>query len=255
MNSKLPISVFIIAKNEGDRIAQTIGSVVDWVDEVIVIDSGSTDDTIKASEAAGARVLYNKWSGYGPQKRFGEDQCRNDWLLNLDADEVISAELATEIQNVFVFGLKANGYTMRVCNMLPGEETVPTHTQINTCLRLYDKRKGRFSDSPVHDSVMLLEGKPEALKGPVYHKSFRSLEHALGKINYYSTMQADDMMARGKRVMGLRLAIEFPINFFKAYVFRRYMFRGTRGFNYAMIYAFSRFIRLAKLHEQQEKKP
>ncbi|MEP2437055.1 MAG: glycosyltransferase, partial [Roseibium sp.] len=83
MTRHLPISVFIIAKDEADRIGRTITSVRDWVDEVIVIDSGSSDGTVAVAEQLGARVLENAWPGYGPQKRFGEDQCRNDWLLNL----------------------------------------------------------------------------------------------------------------------------------------------------------------------------
>ena len=90
MTDKLPLSVFIIAVNEADRIALTINSVRDWADEVIVIDSGSTDDTVAVAESHGARVVFNEWNGYGPQKVFGETLCRNDWLLNLDADEEVT---------------------------------------------------------------------------------------------------------------------------------------------------------------------
>jgi len=85
-----PISVYIVAKNEADRIGRAVRSVVQWVDEVIVVDSGSEDATVLVASEAGARVLYHAWPGYGPQKRFGEDQCRNEWLLNLDADEEVS---------------------------------------------------------------------------------------------------------------------------------------------------------------------
>ncbi len=90
MTDRLPLSVFIIARDEADRIARPIESVIGWVDEVIVIDSGSTDETVAVAEQLGARVIRNDWPGYGPQKRFGEDQCRNDWLLNLDADEEVT---------------------------------------------------------------------------------------------------------------------------------------------------------------------
>src|SRR4030042_3183310 len=98
---KLPISVFIIAKNEADRISVAILAVRDWVDEVIVIDSGSSDDTVAVSVSLGARVVFNEWRGYGPQKVFGESLCSNEWLLNLDADEEISPQLGTEIRALF----------------------------------------------------------------------------------------------------------------------------------------------------------
>ena len=250
---KLPISVFIIAKNEADRIATTIASVREWVDEVIVIDGGSTDETITVAKENGAKVEYNQWAGYGLQKRFGEDLCRNNWLLNLDADEEISPELAQEIQNLFAQNAEnpeANsGYTIDIYQMLRGEIKLPAKTQMNRVLRLYDKRKGRFSDSPVHDSVIIREGSVAALKGAVYHRSYRSLAHAIEKINSYSTMLAEDLIKRGVKIPKWRLYAEFPASFIKGYFFRGYIFRGSRGFNYAMVYAFSRLLRLAKYYE------
>ena len=100
MNNKLPISCFIIAKNEADRISKTIESVIDIVDEVIVIDSGSTDGTQNLVKELGCKVFFNKWKRFGPQKRFGED-CKNEWLLNLDADEYLSDEIKSEILQTF----------------------------------------------------------------------------------------------------------------------------------------------------------
>ena len=85
---RLPISCFIIAKNEADRIVRTINSLKGWVNEVVVVDSGSSDDTMAVARRAGARAISNPWPGFGEQKRFAEDQCTNDWLLNVDADEV-----------------------------------------------------------------------------------------------------------------------------------------------------------------------
>ena len=98
MNNKLPISCFIIAKNEADRITKTIKSVEDLVDEIIVIDSGSTDGTQDLVKKLGCKLYYNEWPGFGPQKRFGEEKAKNKWLLNLDADEYLSNELKVEIR-------------------------------------------------------------------------------------------------------------------------------------------------------------
>ena len=91
----LPISCFIIAKNEEDRIGKAILSVKDFVEEIIVIDSGSKDDTEMIVTNLNASIIFNEWQGFGPQKRFGEDQCKNDWVLNIDADEYLSCLLYT----------------------------------------------------------------------------------------------------------------------------------------------------------------
>ncbi len=249
---KLPISVFIITYNEADRIHRAIESVRDWVDEIIVVDSQSTDTTCKVAEQLGARVIVNKWPGYGPQKRFAESQCRNDWLLNIDADEELTPQLAQEIQALFAQGSPhMAGYYFRLLDVLPGERHLSRFAHINTCLRLYNKHKGRFSKSTVHDSVIIHQGETGNLQHVAIHRSFRSLMHAVEKINSYSTAQAADMLQHGKHVSLLRLIIEFPVAFFKCYFLRLYVFRGIPGFSLAIIYAFGRFLRLAKTRETQ----
>jgi len=250
--SKLPLSVFIIAVDEGDRIARSIESVRDWVDEVIVIDSGSKDDTVAVSTAAGARVIYNAWPGYGMQKRFGEDQCRNDWLLNIDADEVVSPALAEEIRIAFTSGTaKHAGYWMDIVEILPGESKPMRFAHRVHAIRLYDKRNARFHDSTVHDSVLIRNGSAGKLSHIVEHRSTRGLAHSLAKINRYSTMQAEDMITKNVRppLLHVRLVLELFIGFFKAYILRGYCLKGTYGFINAMNYGYSRFIRLAKYWE------
>lgn len=101
--SRLPISCFIIAQNEADRIARTIQSVKSWVDEVVVVDSGSTDDTVAVAQNAHARVISQSWLGFGGQKRFAEEQCRHEWVLNLDADEVCLPRIAENNYGTFPF--------------------------------------------------------------------------------------------------------------------------------------------------------
>lgn len=251
---KLPLSVFIIAVNEGDRIAQSIESVRGFADEIIVIDSGSIDDTVQASQAAGARVIHHDWLGYGLQKRFGEDQCRNDWLLNIDADEVVSPALADEIRALFAMGVPTQGgFTMRIMEILPGRKKPGPFGHHVTAVRLYNRKCGRFSDSLVHDSVIMEKGAVGALKNIVEHRSSRGLTHSIDKVNRYSTMQAENM-ARGRppTFPTLRLLIEFPAGFIKAYFFRGYVFEGRAGFVNSMLYGFSRFVRLAKYLERSD---
>ena len=252
---KLPISVFIIAKNEADRIATTIASVVDWVDEVVVVDSGSSDDTVSVAAFSGARVIYNEWNGYGLQKRFGEDECRNEWLLNLDADEEVTEELAQEIRELFAGGEPPlAGYIIKVRDILPNEKKFALFAHTNHCLRLYNFGKGRFSDSPVHDSVIMQEGENIGkLKEPIRHMSFRGIVHAIEKMNSYTSAQAENLQPKGGIFFArIRLFFEFPISFFKAYILRLYILRGVRGFIYATIYAFGRTMRVAKYLEIRE---
>src|SRR5262245_51055575 len=122
----LPLSVFIITLNEADRVGRAIASVKDWAAEVIVIDSGSTDGTQELCRTLGAKVIHHDWPGYGEQKRFGEEQCHESWLLNIDADEIIPEALAAEIKALFANGEPpCAAYSIDMRDMLPGEKTAP----------------------------------------------------------------------------------------------------------------------------------
>lgn len=255
MQEPLPISVFIITLNEVDRVHRTILSVRDWVQEVVVVDSGSTDGTPQACEELGAKVVHHDWQGYGPQKRFAETLCQNRWLFNLDADEEVSAELVEEIKELFVGGLpEAAGFVLRIRDLLPGETSIAAGAHTNFVLRLYDRECGRFSDSPVHDSVQLEKGSAFTLKGVVMHRSYRSWAHVVEKMNRYTSMQAESMLRKPMRLPGLRLALEFPFAFLKDYFLRGYVWRGRRGFINSVSYAYGRFLRIAKYLEAKERR-
>ena len=250
MIDKLPISAFVIAKNEADRIGLAIAGLRSFVEEIIVIDSGSDDNTVKVAESSGARVIHHNWAGYGAQKRFGENQCRNRWLLNIDADEEITPQLAEEIRGLFAGGApQLAGFILRIRDLLPGETKLAPFAHTNYALRLYNRDKASFSDHAVHDTVQVGEGKTRMLTSPVLHRSFRSLAHAIDKMNDYTTMQAEYLSKRGVAFAGLRLITEFPLAFFKDYILRGYILRGRRGFVNSILYGFTRFIRIAKYLE------
>jgi len=249
---KLSISVFIIAKNEADRIPTVIQAVRDWVDEVIVVDSGSVDDTVKVSESIGARVVFNAWRGYGPQKVFAEGLCRNNWVLNLDADEEISPKLAAEIGELFSAGApRCAAYTIPILPLYPFQETGHPWTAFHHPVRLYRKDKAGFKDELVHDSVVVHEGKVGHLKGMVLHRSFRSLAHHVDKVNSYSTAQAEVLASRGRDPGLLALLFTPVLAFFKQFILRREFVNGVDGIVVSYMYAFQRFIRLAKTRERQ----
>lgn len=267
MSNKQPISAFIICLNEAGRIAATLESLKPVADEIIVVDSGSTDGTQDIAKQHGAKVIFNEWPGYGPQKRFAEEQCMHDWVLNLDADEVLSEALIEEIKEILKIengqslpqmgGI--DGYELRIRDCIPGEARPRAFAHTTKAVRLYNKTKGRYADSLVHDRVHFDDpmAHVHTLSAPVYHYSVISIEQVIAKLNRYSTMQAEDMAARGKypSMLCVRIYLEFPIAFIKSYILRGDILRGRKGFTNAMTYAFSRFARIAKALEQHTNSP
>jgi len=250
----LPISVFIITKNEEDRIANVINLVKDLADEVLVIDSGSSDNTVEIATGCGAKVMHNDWNGYGAQKIFGEENCKNDWILNIDADEEVSKELSEEIKEIFANNLqeKYYGFRVKIVNKFRFEKKPKKLAYYYNQLRLYNKNYAGFKNSTIHDSVELNEkdsSKIGQLKNIIYHQSFRSFSHWIDKINSYSQMQASDALAKNKNVSILKIFLTPTFAFFKAYIIRRYFIYGFDGFIYSYLFAFSRFAKLIKIRE------
>jgi glycosyltransferase involved in cell wall biosynthesis len=249
------LSIFLIAKDEADRIGATIAAVRALSDDIVVVDSGSTDGTQQVAEAAGARVIHHDWPGYGPQKRFAEEQCRHLWLLNLDADEVVPPDLAVEIRRALTDGaLGIDGFRLRIAEVFPGEGAPHSFAYALTPVRLYRRDKGRYADALVHDRVAFAPGSRFAtLKGTVHHFSVRSLGDQIAKLNGYTDQQVADLAKKGEHVPTWRLFAEFPAAFFKAYVIRRHALRGVYGFMTAMNFAFYRWLRVAKDVERRRR--
>ncbi|MFA5955197.1 glycosyltransferase [Hyphomicrobium sp.] len=245
---RLPISCFIIALNEADRIEATIASVRDWVDEIIVIDSGSTDGTTAISKAAGARVIFNTWPGFGQQKRFGEEQCRNDWVLNLDADEVVTPALQRSIENVFDSGKPERSvYGMAVKIVYPGWTKPRVFANDHYCLRLYDRRRVRFANSTLFDSVDPKNEKVGNLNGTVYHHSIRSLDDLARKCDERATYNALNSKQKSPLELAIRTVTEFPASFLKYYIGRGHFTGGRTGLGFARITAYYRWQRILRM--------
>jgi glycosyltransferase involved in cell wall biosynthesis len=258
---KNKISCFIIAKNEEKLIAKAILSVINIVDEVIVIDSGSVDDTVKISRDLGAKVVFNQWQGYVQQKIFGQKLCRNDWILNIDADEELSHDLQSEISYIFGSQLqdKFKAYKLNIVIMMPQDNAPRLWAPSNCPIRLYNKQYVSFDNtlqqSTTHDSAVLKnlpeDGNVLTLLSPVLHFSSVSIWQLVNKINFYTTEQAKDFVDNSRVVSRFRIVVEFFWWFLKAYFLRRYFVFGFQGFIYSVIFAFGKFLRLAKVYESQ----
>jgi glycosyltransferase involved in cell wall biosynthesis len=239
----LPITCTIIARDEADRIDQAIASVRGLVDEILVVDSGSTDDTVGICERLGARVVFNPWCGFGPQKRFAEDCARNDWILNLDADEWLSDSLRAELPGLLAADLPGTrAFRMRTRLVYPRRDVPHLWADCHNYIRLYNRQTTRFRNSMAHDEVLPTADVVQ-LEGEILHRSFRSVTHLLQKMVFYSQMQLQEGKCRDE-VPLLRLVFEFPFQFLKYYVLRRHVLGGRAGFTYATTLAFSRWLRL-----------
>lgn len=249
MTNKLPISVFIIARDEADVIHHAIKSVRDWADEVLVVDSGSTDGTQELAESLGAKVIFHHWEGFGQQKAFAEKQCRNDWLLNIDADEAVTDELAVEIQSLFSNGSPSAAAYAMLWKLIFGAESKPRRFAAGGwVVRFYDRRRAGFRDHSIHDSV-ITDDRVEKLRSFLLHRNYRSYSHWQKKMEKYSTMQAADMLKKGRKPLLIRMIMETPVAFIKNYIFRRYFLYGLDGYLLSWLYAHAKLTRLIKLRE------
>lgn len=251
---KIPLSVFIITQNEADRIAPVINAIKEIADEILVIDSGSTDNTLKIAEDLGAKTVFNKWEGYGQQKVFGENLCKNKWILNIDADEEVLPELAEEIYQLFTSNKQNDfaGYKIKIVNKFFNEDRPKKLAYYYNQLRLYNKEYCGFKDSSVHDSVIIKNNenrKIGQLKNIISHQSFRSYKHWIEKINSYSQMQSIDALKKGKNVSIFKIVTTPFFAFLKGYFIRRYFIYGFDGIIYSYIFAFGRTLKLIKIRQ------
>lgn len=255
----IKLSAFIITKNEASRIASAINSLKAIVEEILIIDSGSTDNTIQIAKTLGAGVVFNEWQGYVKQKSFGESLCKNDWVINIDADEELSRELQDEIEFIFASNMQDNYYAYQTKIMILHRRDNTAHyfAPYNKCIRLYNRRYASFSNNTLtttHDSVLLnsgisTTGKIHNLNGIIYHRSGISIEQLINKANFYSSQQAQDLLKLGRAPSKVRISTELIFYFLKTFFIRRYFVFGFDGFVDSIILAFARFARLAKARE------
>lgn len=242
------VSVFLITKDEADRLPATLAALA-WADEIVVVDSGSTDKTVEIARNAGATVEHRDWTGYGPQKVHAEALCTHDWVLNVDADEVVTPALAKEIQ------ARAKGtpgaLRVHIHNVYPGDPAPRPFANDYNVVRFYHRSVAGYRDHPLFDRVEARCSTGQ-LRAPVHHFALTSFAHFVDKENRYSSYAAKAARLRSRTGLLLRLPFEMPIAFVKFYVFRRHVFGGWKGFMFALTAAFARTLRLAKMLERCE---
>ena len=238
------LSVAIIALNEAHAIAACLRSVA-WADERVVLDSGSTDDTVAIARDLGARVECTDWPGYGAQKNRALSRCSGDWILSLDADEQVSEALHAEIERTIANPGTAVGFRMPRLSSYCGREMRHGGWWPDHVTRLVRNGYGAFSDDLVHERLVI-DGPIATLTHPLLHEAYVDLDEVLDKLNRYSTAGARNMFASGKRAT-LRAAIGHGAWAFVRTYFLRAGFRdGREGFMLAVSNAEGTYYRYAK---------
>lgn len=249
--SPIPLSVLIRTKNEADRLPVCLAAARRLGGEIVVIDAGSTDATIAIAQAAGARVLSHAWEGYGPQRRFGEERCRFDHILSLDADEIVTDAFAREVRALFASGPPPRLARVRKALIPPHWRHPPPLGFCHEQILLYDRRIARTAPLPQWDKLEIDGDKrPSRLRAPLWHFSFRDWDHARAKAEAVARLAAESLSPRPIGRLRLRLAVEFPLAFFKFYFLRRYALAGRDGFRLAVLSARGRRLRIALMLER-----
>lgn len=249
--SPLPISCYIRTKNEASRIEATVCAAMKLCDEVIVIDSESTDDTREIANTAGAKVILQPWLGEGFQKRIAEDAAKNDWVLDVDADEVISEELAKAITELFKLGADPCViYAIKVATVDP-TGCLWKYGAADYRDKLYHKKHFRCPASEVWSNLEVPKGaKIIKLGGHLEHYSFPNISFLMSKLNRASTMRAEEKKLKPYPIIVLRILFLFPF-YLARNLFRRGMWRyGIYSWAVASVVAFSRWLTDVKMLER-----
>ncbi len=249
--ARAPLSACIIAFQEEDRLPACLDSLA-FCDEIVVVDSRSTDRTRAVAAARGARVIERDWPGHVAQKEFCVRQARHDWVLCVDADERVSDPLRAEIEALARAGFPGHaGWRFPRLSCWLGTWVRHGSWYPDRQLRLFDRRRGRWGGHDPHDKVEL-EGPVGTLRGDLLHHPYRSLEEHLRTIDRYTTIMARGLHARGKRAHAGHLVVGPLARFVRFYALQRGFLLGWKGLCLAFLAAHYGRLKYAKLLALQE---
>jgi glycosyltransferase involved in cell wall biosynthesis len=238
------VSVTIITYNEEANIVRCLESL-SWADEIVVLDSFSTDRTPELCRKHTSKVYQEPWQGYGRQKNLCADKASHRWILNVDADEVVTAESAREILEELARGPRRSLYALPRKNFFGDRWVRFGGWYPDMILRLYDKSRVRFSELPVHERLT-----PDADAGcfnaPLLHYSYQGMEDYVARQNRYSSLYAQDLVRQGERATWPDLLFRPPLSFVKNFVIKQGFREGFLGLFLAVVGAFYTFMKYAK---------
>lgn len=244
------ISVTVITKNEENNISDCLKSVA-WADEIIIVDSESTDSTIELAKHFTDKIFIRKWEGYVPQKRYALSLAVNEWILSLDADERITPELKDEIINLSPSDYC--GFKIRRKNFLMKKVITSCGWEKDYQLRLFKKNKADLNDRLVHEKF-IVDGKVGTLTNPMLHYTFSSFKEYFEKINNYTSLKAEELFSKKKKVGGWTIFSHTVSAFFAFFFIRRGFKDGVYGLIISLLHSVSTMVNYIKLWELQNRK-
>jgi glycosyltransferase involved in cell wall biosynthesis len=246
------LSVVIITKNESSHIAHCLHSV-SWADEIIVVDSGSTDDTVCICKQYTDLVFEtDDWPGFGIQKQRALDKAQGEWVLSIDADECVTPELQQEIQQAMQ-QTQYTGYEIPRLSSYCGRNIRHGGWWPDYVLRLFRRQNGKFTTDLVHESITV-QGNIRQLKNPLLHESYINVEEVLDKVNSYSTLGAKKLYNTGKKATLSKALINSMWMFFRTYVLKAAFLDGRQGLMMSISNAeatYYKYIKLIELHHRR----
>lgn len=239
------LSVTVITRNEARCLEAALASVA-WADEILVIDSGSTDGTADIARRFTGNVIVRDWPGYAAQKDYAASIASNDWILSIDADERVSPELAAEIRGVLQHEPREAAFRMPRMTRHFGRWLRTTDAYPDYQTRLYDRRRARWKPLDVHESVAA-DGPVGTLKSDLLHDRDESMEARKAKLRHYAQLSARGMRRRGRRGGMMSMLLHPPAAFLRSYLLRRGFLDGRAGFRVSMLQAYYVYLKFAYL--------
>lgn len=240
------ISAILIVQNEEENLPHALKSI-EWVDEIIVVDSGSTDKTIEIAHSFDAKIFYNEFKGFGEQKQFALSKTSNNWVLSLDADEVVSDELKNEIINLP--NTINDTFMIPRKNIFLGKVLKYGTGATEYIVRLFNKNECQFSDDLVHEYIVTDTTKTK-LKSPIIHRPYRNLSHYISKLNNYTSLMADKYYKKGKHITPLLALIKGMFAFVNSLILKKGLLDGNQGVIWAFLHSIYTTLKYLKLWEK-----
>jgi glycosyltransferase involved in cell wall biosynthesis len=245
------LSVAIVCKNEENNIGRCLESVK-WADEIVVIDSGSTDNTVKICRDFGCRVIESEWLGFGKTKALAVSAGCNDWILSLDADEVVTPELRKEIELTIESSSQIVGYYIHFYTFYLGHKIRFSDWQNEYHLRLFNKNAGNYNNQIIHESLELV-GEKGKLKSSIYHYSFPTLSKHLFKIERYGKLAAEKKFKEGESVTLGGVIFRALFSFLRIYILKLGILDGRYGIVLSINNAYAVYIKYLMLWQERKK--
>ena len=243
----MKLSITLITLNS-EKNLKSVLEAVSWADEIVLVDSGSTDKTFEIAQKFKAKIVYRAFDSYGSQKNFATQQASNDWILSLDDDEILTPELQKEIQNLDLQSTDFQGFKIPRSLIFLGKLLRFSGEYKRLILRLFNRKHGNWNAEYVHESVEV-NGKVGALKHQILHDSYRDLTDYFNKFNKYTSLGAKTLAERGKTASTFKIISRFPTTFLKIYLLKGSCLDGYAGFMWALLTAINPVVKYAKLRE------